>query len=352
MNTGSDLLVTIAWYSAILASLVAILMMSVVLVHRGWVVRARRIEAQVVATWRPILTRAAIDGEVADSLPAISWRRRHYLLDEWNAMHAAVRGQSAEALNGLALRLELNTLAREFLGSRRAGRRILAIRTLGHLCDSGAWKSLQEQLVGPNSLVAFYAAAALVSIDARRAMPGIMLQLSERESWPGEALARLLVDAEAEVSHGPIRAMMLSLEAARIPPLLPWLARVDAMFASQMAIELMQLHPGNDEIISEALLIVQDPQMLPTLCALVDSPDATLRNRLAMLLERLGQEADVPLLVRLMCDPVWWVRYQAARAMVSILRGSATRLDELRETLTDTYARDMLEHVRAELALA
>ena len=126
-------------------------------------------------------------------------------------------------LNALAPALGLDVVARRGLQSRSIGGRILAIRTLGHLRDPSAWKAMQEQLASSNALVSFYAAAALVLIDAQRAMPGIMNQLAERESWPGEAMARLLVDAGADIAREPIRALMLSLGAGKMPPLLPWL---------------------------------------------------------------------------------------------------------------------------------
>ena len=149
--------------------------------------------------------------------------------------------------------------------SRRIGRRILAIRTLGHLHDPSSWKPLQEQLASANALVSFYAAAALVQIDAQRAMPGIMNQLAERESWPGEAMARLLVDAGADVAREPIRALMLSLAPAKVPPLLPWLSHVDAVLGSEVAVELLRRHPDDAHIVAAALVVVIDPGVLPEL---------------------------------------------------------------------------------------
>ena len=98
-----------------------------------------------------------------------------------------------------------------------------------------------------------------MQIDAQRAMPGIMNQLAERESWPGEAMARLLVDAGADVAREPIRALMLSLAPSKVPPLLPWLAHVDAVLGSEVAIELLRRHPDNAEIVAAALIVVLDP---------------------------------------------------------------------------------------------
>ena len=110
-----------------------------------------------------------------------------------------------------------------------------------------------------------------MQIDAQRAMPGIMNQLAERESWPGEAMARLLVDAGADVAREPIRALMLSLAPSKVPPLLPWLAHVDAVLGSEVAIELLRRHPDNAEIVAAALVVVLDPGVLPELARFAES---------------------------------------------------------------------------------
>jgi hypothetical protein len=51
-----------------------------------------------------------------------------------------------------------------------------------------------------------------------------------------------------------------------------------------------------------------------------------------------------------MCDKVWWVRYRAGQALLALKGMTNDRLAAIREQLTDPYARDMLEHVRAEVS--
>ena len=272
-------------------------------------------------------------------------------MEEWNALHDAVRGESSARLNAVALKLGLDVAARRMIHSSRIGRRILAIRTLGHLHDPSSWLTLQEQLASANALVSFYAAAALVQIDAQRAMPGIMNQLAERESWPGEAMARLIVDAGADVAREPIRQLMLSLNIEKVPPLLPWLAHVDAVLGSEVAIELLRRHPDNPQIVAAALIVVLDPAILPELARFADSADADVRKNLAIAYGHLGSLADTETVTRLMCDKVWWVRYRAGQALLKLKGMTSDRLEAVRTHLTDAYARDMLAHVAAEAAI-
>jgi HEAT repeat protein len=351
LNTGSDLVVTLAWRSAEVAAGAAALMLATALIVRRYLQRRERLHERVVATWRPLLTQIAIEEGATPALPRLPARHLSFLMEEWSALHDAVRGAAATRLNELALRLGFDNAARHLMNSRQVGRQILAIRTLGHLRDPTAWKSLQERLVSTNALVSFYAAAALVQIDAQRAMPGIMLQVAERESWPGEAMARLLVDAGADVAREPIRALMLSLAPAKVPPLLPWLAHVDAVLGSEVAMELLRRHAGDDHIVAAALLVLLEPALLPELRHFAAWPDADIRKNLAVAIGRLGDLSETELLMQLMSDRVWWVRYRAAQALLKLRGMNAEGIEAVRARLTDPYALDMLKHVRAEETL-
>ena len=352
MNTDSELIVTLAWRSAEFAGLAAATLLLIALMVRRYLEYEARLHARVIATWRPLLARIAIESEEAPVLPALPQRHLPYLMEEWNSLHDAVRGDSSARLNAVALKLGFDIAARRLMHSRRIGRRILAIRTLGQLRDPSSWKPLQELLGSVNALVSFYAAAALVQIDAQRAMPGIMSQLAERESWPAEAMARLLTDAGAEVAREPIRALMLSLAPSKVPPLLPWLSHVDAVLGSEVAIELLRRHPDDTHIVAAALVVVLDPGVLPEIARFANSTDADVRQSLAIAYGRLGGLGDTETITRLMCDRVWWVRYRAGQALLRLKGMTADRLAAVREHLTDPYARDMLEHVRAEAAIA
>jgi hypothetical protein len=348
VNTGSELIVTLAWRSAEIAAASSVLLLLVALAIRQYLRHEERVRARIVKVWRPLLTRVAIEEEEPPTLPRLAARHRPFLMDEWNALQDAVRGGSSERLNALALRLGLDGEAHGLMNSRQVGKQILAIRAVGHLRDPGAWSVLQDFLGAPNALVSFYAAAALVQIDAQRAMPGIMSQLAERESWPGEAMARLIVDAGTQVASEPIRVLMLSLPPTKVPPLLPWLARVDSILANEVAVELLRRHRDDAHVVAAALLVVLEPQELPGLLQFATAADADVRKNLAQILGRLGGPAETGLLMQLMGDRVWWVRYRAGQSLLKLLGTDSLTLDTLRAQLTDPYALDMLAHVRAE----
>jgi HEAT repeat protein len=158
----------------------------------------------------------------------------------------------------------------------------------------------------------------------------------------------LLVDAGANVARDPIRALMLSLAPSKLPPLLPWLAHVDAVLGSEVGIELMRRYPDDADIVAAALLVVRDPAVLPELTIFADSANAEVRQNLAVGYGQLGGIAETDVLMRLMCDPVWWVRYRAAQSLIQLKGMTEAGIDAVRARLTDNYALDMLDHVQAE----
>jgi len=136
-----------------------------------------------------------------------------------------------------------------------------------------------------------------------------------------------------------------------VPPLLPWLAHVDALLGSEVAVELLRRHLGSYEIVAAALLVVLDPGVLPELAQFAESPNADVRQNLAEAYGRLGGLEQVETLKRLLCDRVWWVRYRAGHALLKLKGMDATGLAAIRGSLTDAYALDMLRHVSAEAAM-
>jgi HEAT repeat protein len=71
----------------------------------------------------------------------------------------------------------------------------------------------------------------------------------------------------------------------------------------------------------------------------------------ARALGRIGAAADIPALVELLKDPVWWVRYHAAQAVAGLKGMTPEELQVVRETARDHFAADMLAHALAELPI-
>jgi len=80
-------------------------------------------------------------------------------------------------------------------------------------------------------------------------------------------------------------------------------------------------------------------------------PEWRVRMAAARALGRIGAAAEIPALVELLKDPVWWVRYHAAQAVTGLKGMTPEELQVVRDTARDHFALDMLAHALAELPL-
>jgi hypothetical protein len=73
-----------------------------------------------------------------------------------------------------------------------------------------------------------------------------------------------------------------------------------------------------------------------------------VRVQAVNVLARLGGASDYKVLLPLLSDPEWWVRYRTAKALCALPGVEISRIKGLSKEHDDAFARDMLVHVLAE----
>ena len=68
----------------------------------------------------------------------------------------------------------------------------------------------------------------------------------------------------------------------------------------------------------------------------------------ARALGRVGGRSELPALLELLRDPVWWVRYHAAHGLTRLEGLEPHELEAMREGARDSFAADMLGQALAE----
>lgn len=321
-----------------------------VLLLRALGARRRAAQRAVTERWRPLLVRAATD-EAPESLPIPSARDRVPLLLLWNRMQDGLRGRAHENLNLLADRMGLPELARRYAARRTGGRRLLGLRTLGHLGQLQDWDRLVALLDDPRSQVSLAAARALLHVNAQRAAPLVLDQYLARVDWPVPQLGTLLREAGADAIGFALAERLLESPPAQQVRLLP-LARVTEAPGRGSVIEAVLQLAVEPAVLSAALQQVHGPSIRPRVEVLCAHPDWQVRSYAALALGRLGDARDRRLLVSMLSDREWWVRYRAAQALLELPGVDAVAAQALQKALTDRYARDMVAQVLAERTLA
>lgn len=323
-----------------------LLLAALVLVRLARGARDRRL-AKRVAAWRAAL-HEAMESPRPPALPAVRTADLPAFLRLWNHLQETVRGEASgdlsRALRDAGLAAAVRTLARR----RDLAARLPAIVALGHLRDAESWDELATIARDRDAVLSFAAARALLRIDAPRALDSLA-DAVRREDWSlarlGSALKEAGPDAvtpaiERLLAAPPPEGLERLLKLARFahrervaPVVGAWLAR--------------SAHPG---ILAAALDFMQDDADVPLVRGAARYPDWRVRMAAARALGRIGSQRDLGLLLALLDDESWWVRYHAAQAIASLPGLSAAQLADLRDRARTAAADGMLAQVLAEKA--
>lgn len=302
-------------------------------------------EQAFMALWQPLLMGLMMGDEVT-TLPRLR-RRDHWLfLKLWNHFQESLRGDATTRLGEVAYRLGCQTIARKLLERGNRIEQLFAILTIGHMRDPAAWTSLCTQLIRPNRNGSLYAARALIQIDADKGARTVVPHLLQRADWEMARVAILLHEYRDDLG----RALIPTLP--QLPPaqLLRALRLADAL---QLQVPCDLLLPWLQvdqpaEVLMAALRLAPGQQALLAVRSLADHPDWRVRVQVARALGRLGTPEDALLLMRMVTDSQWWVRYRAAQALASMPFTTPDQLRGMLMSLPDRYAREITAQVLAE----
>jgi HEAT repeat protein len=172
----------------------------------------------------------------------------------------------------------------------------------------------------------------------------------QRADWSQGSIAAILQEcAEADVA-GALTEATLQADAATRPRLLRFLAGVSPAAAAPI-IRAQLAAADDEEMISTCLQVITNPADLDCVRPLLAHPRWHLRMQAAVTMGRIGVPGDEQRLIELLADRQWWVRYRAARALVSLGFVGGERMRAIQAAQSDTYARDIIEHVLAERAI-
>jgi hypothetical protein len=80
----------------------------------------------------------------------------------------------------------------------------------------------------------------------------------------------------------------------------------------------------------------------------IDDDNIYIKVQAIKALGRIGRIKDIRLLIPCLSHPEWWVRYRAARSLISLCGDHSEIVDKIRNGVEDKYARDILVHAAAE----
>lgn len=309
---------------------------------RRW--RERRI-ATIESQWRGQLELAAEDPRAA-SLPPIRTGDLPHFLEAWNRLRATTEGEAAERLGSLLTLHGIDRRALALLRRRSTRLRLAAITAVGHLREPLAWARL-EVLARESGPTSFAAARAMLRIDPRNALDLLSPAIPARADWPLARLATVFEELGAAAVTGSLVTMLL-----RRPR--PGLDRVVKLARFGQPEKISGIVRGwlgsstDADVLMAALAYIEDPSDLPWAHGAAGHAEWRVRMAAARALGRVGGREELPALLELLRDPIWWVRYHAAHALTRLDGLEPHELERLRENARDAFAADMLGQALAE----
>ncbi|MEP7070605.1 MAG: HEAT repeat domain-containing protein [Usitatibacter sp.] len=328
----------------------ALLLLASIVALRGWRRWNRARLAHCLGPWRAALHEATEDPRVA-RLPPITARDLPEFTILWNHFQESLRGDAAE---NLAVLLRAHAIPERLLAmlDRRALRlRLVAIIALGHLREERAWARLEFLAREPGPVISFAAARALLRIEPRRALEVLSDTIVGRDDWP---LARLGTIFQ-ELGPTLVTPAIVNMLGGRSPRGLTRAIKL-SRFAHRTrvagALRALLSSSADTEVLVAVLDVVEDAVDLPWVRGAAKHSEWPVRMASARALGRVGERRELGLLLELLGDRAWWVRYHAGRAITHLHGLEAADLESLREQAPDAFARDMLAQAIAERARA
>jgi len=342
-NILSQSIVDVGWLATFTIHGLILLLLGWTLIIRRLRLSTDRRRQRMVTVWRPILAQSLI--EAPDTLPPIHPRDRVLFLYLWNHLQESIKGESSDELCAVMRRTGMDHVVHHYLAKGTLRQQLLAIVTLGHLKDSSAWLRLVELAHDANAFRSLEAARALVRIDAPQAIPVLVPLISQRADWsPLKVLAILQGAGDEHVAHalGEAAVKAEPLIAAR---LIRFLASIRSHRALPLIRPLLVRHPLHEDVLASCLSLFgqcSDPRDLPVVRQYSAHPTWFIRVQAATALGKMGVEEDAAILIGLLNDVHWWVRYRAAEALSVLPTMTDDKLSLLVQTMPPGEERHIL----------
>lgn len=341
-------LVEFAFWLGVAVAAMSLIMLTATLIMRRMALRRERIYAAAMALWKTIVV--AESGGAGTSLPSLSARDRSGFIRVWNDVHESLRGGTTDNLATIAREVGLEQHLYRSLQSATFDDRVVAVIALGHFRSVASFDHVAQYLDDKSPIMSLCAARALLQIDPVRAAPRLVPRIVERSDWSQGSVAAILQERDGAMVSALLTDATRKAEGEAASRLIRLLAGVSPASAAPLIREWLQSSP-DEHLVSTCLQVMSNQADLDSVRPLLSHSRWHVRMQAATTLGRLGMAGDEQRLIGMLSDSQWWVRYRAAGGLLSLSFVGAVRLRQIQRTQSDAYARDIITHVLAELAL-
>ena len=348
-----DFTLTLAWWLAWTTLLLLVLIITGLLLLRWVRWRNEPRMAAFQAYWKPMLMRWAMGEKVYEPMPVLKAKERWPFMRLWLHSQMSLQGPGRHRLAELGLRMGCRDMALALVESTHYSERIVGVLALGFLLDRSSVPTLKERLESGNGQSMIYAARALMEIDQVEQGAAVVHALLTCKDLDFALVSVLLKPFKTRLEAVLMPACpQLQTATEEVPhaQAFQWLRLSQAL---KLLVPQWRLTPflsseQHIEILIAALRLVQGEQGTEAVACHAQHADWRVRVQVARALGRIGGLMHQPVLLGLLTDKQWWVRYRSAQALWQM---PGMRDDQLLAKVlvtNDRYALRMLDAVRSE----
>jgi hypothetical protein len=299
--------------------------------------------------WRVLIVKSFASKSIPQ-VPTIGKAETYEFMHLWNYYQQLLRGPELETLSEIAVITGIDQRARTLIKSRTIRNKLIAIETVGHLKDKAAWGSLVDIVKSKNMILVVAAARAMIMVDTEAAIPHIIPMVISNSGRAPDLLVGILGQARSEKVLTPLVEATIHATEELTVRVTRYLEAIGKDLALPFIYRIAQ-EKSNSEITLVCIRAIGrtgDCDYIGYVRENATHPDWPVRVQAATALGKIGTKEDIPLLLKLLSDKFWWVRYRAGQALARTSFCGIPKLGELKEGLSDKFAIDMIDHVSAE----
>lgn len=350
---SSDIVIRFAFWSGFCALTTTALLIVWIAILRITYWRNEQRKREFLSVWQDLLTESALGNLQPRLLPAISQNEIVFFLTYWNQLQDSLRGEARERLNHLVRITGMDYAVRRMLQNGNSAEKLLAIISLGRMGEKADVAALKKMLASDQPIVCLHAAHALLRIDPDT-LGELMPLIVQRSDLPTDSIANMLKEMGPD-TVSPVLADMLRpafLFGATHQQIVRLIALSVTAHSSVTHAALREIVDGTEdtEVLAACLKVMRHPDALVKVRKFASHPSWQVRVHAASALGDIGEEKDLILLINLLADPQWWVRYRAAQSISRLPFVTIGHLENLKKHLGDNFAVDMINQVISERA--
>jgi HEAT repeat protein len=353
---NSDPVVRLAFWGGLGAvALTLLLLMQIVFLRLKHRRNARR-RREFMSKWDQLLTENVLVNKSPLRLPAIPDEDVVRFLAYWINLHNSMRGQARERLDSLARTIDIEKIVRRMLQNGSNAEKLLATIGIGFFGNKTDIPELKKLLVSERPIDCLHAASAILRLDAG-ALGDVLPIIAWRSDISTASIASILQEQDMDGVSLLLAEMLgrvyrdvephLRMRRRDIVRLIMLASTAQPSVVRPYLLEILD-KTNDDEVITACLKVMRDPLELPRMREFINHPNWHVRVQIASALGEMGEEKDLMLLIRLLSDSQWWVRYRAAQAISALPYVTTSHLEGMKSLLGDGFAIDMINQVLAE----